>query len=69
LAVEALGSAEQEHCMGSMEGWLYVIESNRLMMTHPRKRYFVICGNWACFWKDKPANREEVKILCPITGY
>jgi len=46
--------------MGSMEGWLYLIESNRLMMTNPRKRYFVICGNWACFWKDKPANREEV---------
>lgn len=49
--------------MESMEGWLYLIESNRLMMTNPRKRYFVICGNRACFWKDKPANRDEVNPL------
>jgi hypothetical protein len=45
-----------------MEGWLYLIEHNRLMMTNPRKRYFLICGNRACFWKEKPANSEEAPI-------
>lgn len=48
--------------MGSMEGWLYLIGSNRLMMTNPRKRYVVLCGNQARFYKDKPAHREEAPI-------
>lgn len=41
-----------------MEGWLYLIESNRLMMRYPRKRYFILTGNRASFYKEKPAQNE-----------
>lgn len=43
-----------------MEGWLYLIESNRLMMTQPRKRYFVLRENHVSMYKEKPAHRDEV---------
>nr|PNR33495.1 hypothetical protein PHYPA_025439 [Physcomitrium patens] len=48
--------------MAIMEGWLYLIESNKLMMTHPRKRYFVLSGNQARYYKEKPAYRQEAPL-------
>jgi hypothetical protein len=46
-----------------MEGWLFLIESNRLMMKYPRKRYFILTGNRASFYKEKPAQNEVSLFL------
>ncbi|KAH8935093.1 hypothetical protein BDL97_17G012300 [Sphagnum fallax] len=47
-------------CGAHMEGWLYLIQTTRLMMTQPRQRYFMLVGSRALYYKEKPAHRDEV---------
>jgi hypothetical protein len=49
-------------CGGHMEGWLYLIQTTRLMMTQPRQRYFMLVGSRALYYKEKPAHRDEVQF-------
>jgi hypothetical protein len=49
-------------CGAHMEGWLYLIQTTRLMMTQPRQRYFMLVGSRALYYKEKPAHRDEVQF-------
>ncbi|KAH8935095.1 hypothetical protein BDL97_17G012300 [Sphagnum fallax] len=49
-------------CGAHMEGWLYLIQTTRLMMTQPRQRYFMLVGSRALYYKEKPAHRDEAPI-------
>ncbi|XP_073111374.1 protein ENHANCED DISEASE RESISTANCE 2-like isoform X4 [Elaeis guineensis] len=45
-----------------MEGWLYLIRSNRLGLQYSRKRYFVLEDNALNCYKAVPASRREDPI-------
>ncbi|XP_073002690.1 protein ENHANCED DISEASE RESISTANCE 2-like isoform X2 [Typha latifolia] len=47
---------EEEH--RRMEGWLYLIGSNRLGLRYPRKRYFVLEDNALNWYKAAPASKR-----------
>lgn len=43
-----------------MEGWLYVIRSNRLGLPYSRKRYFVLQDSCLNCFKSAPLSKKEV---------
>ncbi|PKI56372.1 hypothetical protein CRG98_023257, partial [Punica granatum] len=45
-----------------MEGWLYLIRSNRFGLQYSRKRYFVLKDCWLKSFKTLPINDEEEPI-------
>ncbi|KAJ1403096.1 START-like domain superfamily [Sesbania bispinosa] len=45
-----------------MEGWLYLIRSNRFSQNYSRKRYFVLKENVLRSFKIKPASQMEVHV-------
>ncbi|XP_072960754.1 protein ENHANCED DISEASE RESISTANCE 2-like isoform X2 [Typha angustifolia] len=50
---------EEEEEERRMEGWLYIIRSNRLGLQYSRKRYFVLEGNALNCYKAVPASKKE----------
>ena len=48
---------------GRMEGWLYLIRSNRFGQHYLRKRYFNLKDNVLRSFKDKPVSQMEVHSL------
>eukprot|EP00246_Nothoceros_aenigmaticus_P004620 TRINITY_DN16220_c0_g1_i1.p1 TRINITY_DN16220_c0_g1~~TRINITY_DN16220_c0_g1_i1.p1 ORF type:complete len:732 (+),score=134.56 TRINITY_DN16220_c0_g1_i1:125-2320(+) len=44
-----------------MEGWLYLLDS-RMFSSRPRKRYFVLDGTYASWYKAKPGASDEEPI-------
>lgn len=42
-----------------MEGWVYYLNSGKLRLNHPRKRYLVLVGNRASSFRDKPGPGDE----------
>ncbi|KAJ1406400.1 START-like domain superfamily [Sesbania bispinosa] len=51
---------------GKMEGWLYLIRSNRFSQNYSRKRYFVLKENVLRSFKIKPASQMEEPIRSAI---
>ncbi|GFS33053.1 pleckstrin homology (PH) and lipid-binding START domains-containing protein [Actinidia rufa] len=45
---------------GKMEGWLYLIRSNRFGLQYSRKRYFILEDNYLRSFKSKPSSDKEV---------
>lgn len=43
-----------------MEGWLYLIRSNRIGLQYSRKRYFVLEDHVLKSFKAVPASKDEV---------
>jgi hypothetical protein len=52
-----MGSPNSE---GTMEGWLYLIRSNRFGQHYSRKRYFILKENVLRSFKNKPTSQMEV---------
>ncbi|KAG5237742.1 protein ENHANCED DISEASE RESISTANCE [Salix suchowensis] len=44
---------------GKMEGWLYIIRSNRFGLKFLRKRYFILRENYLKCFKTRPISQEE----------
>ena len=59
-AAEAAPAASVEDGM-RMEGWLYLIRSNRFGLQYSRKRYFVLEDAALRCYKSPPASKREVK--------
>ncbi|GMP98761.1 hypothetical protein CsSME_00046523 [Camellia sinensis var. sinensis] len=51
---------------GRMEGWLYLIRSNRFGLQYSRKRYFVLQGHHLRSFKSVPASKNEDPIRSAI---
>ncbi|XP_057856726.1 protein ENHANCED DISEASE RESISTANCE 2 isoform X1 [Cryptomeria japonica] len=45
-----------------MEGWLYVIQPNRLRLQFPRKKYFILQGNALLCFKSMPSTGHEEPV-------
>lgn len=45
---------------GRMEGWLYLIRSNRIGLQYSRKRYFVLQDHLLKSFKSVPLSPDEV---------
>lgn len=45
---------------GRMEGWLYLIRSNRIGLQYSRKRYFVLEDHLLKSFKSLPDSKKEV---------
>lgn len=62
--VGAEASAEAADLMppesGKMQGWLYLIRSNRLGLQYSRKRFFILDGNSLNCFKSLPSSASEV---------
>lgn len=43
-----------------MEGWLYLIRSNRIGLQYSRKRYFVLQDHFLKSYKSIPLSKNEV---------
>lgn len=43
-----------------MEGWLYLVRSNRIGLQYSRKRYFVLEGHSLKSFKSVPVSNNEV---------
>lgn len=48
---------------GRMEGWLYLIRSNRIGLQYSRKRYFVLQDQLLQSFKSSPITKNEVYLL------
>lgn len=46
-----------------MEGWLYLIRSNRFGLQYSRKRYFVLEENCLHCFKAVPSSKKEVVVF------
>ncbi|RZR77723.1 hypothetical protein BHM03_00002874, partial [Ensete ventricosum] len=57
-----MGISSEEAEDRRMQGWLYLVRSNRLGLQYSRKRYFVLDGNALNCYKNVPASNREV--LC-----
>lgn len=56
---------------GRMEGWLYLIRSNRIGLQYSRKRYFVLEDHLLKSFKSVPVSPDEVCIFdlrCALCG-
>ncbi|KAJ8751476.1 hypothetical protein K2173_016693 [Erythroxylum novogranatense] len=49
-----------------MEGWLYLIRSNRIGLQYSRKRYFVLEGHVLKSFKSVPTSRDEGPVRSAI---
>lgn len=45
---------------GKMEGWLYLIRSNRFGLQYSRKRFFILEENCLKSFKSKPTSDSQV---------
>lgn len=45
-----------------MEGWLYLVRSNRFTQHYSRKRYFILKENVLRNFKTKPTSQMEVNF-------
>ncbi|RWW54618.1 hypothetical protein BHE74_00038792, partial [Ensete ventricosum] len=67
-----MGISSEEAEDRRMQGWLYLVRSNRLGLQYSRKRYFVLDGNALNCYKNVPAsNREVVYVftLCSASNH
>lgn len=48
---------------GRMEGWLFLIRSNRFGLQYSRKRYFVLEDHYLKSFKSVPISKDEVHDL------
>ncbi|RWW33690.1 hypothetical protein GW17_00001581 [Ensete ventricosum] len=55
-----MGISSEEAEDRRMQGWLYLVRSNRLGLQYSRKRYFVLDGNALNCYKNVPASNREV---------
>ncbi|PQQ08721.1 protein ENHANCED DISEASE RESISTANCE 2-like [Prunus yedoensis var. nudiflora] len=51
---------------GTMEGWLYIIGSNRLGLQYSRKRYFILKDNCLRSFKAKPSSDSEEPVRSAV---
>ncbi|XP_010253703.1 PREDICTED: protein ENHANCED DISEASE RESISTANCE 2-like [Nelumbo nucifera] len=51
---------------GKMEGWLYLIRSNRIGLQYSRKRYFILQNNCLKNFKSMPTSEEEDPLRSAI---
>lgn len=51
---------------GVMEGWLYLIRSNRFGLQYSRKRYFVLEDHFLRSFKSVPDSKTEVFFCSPF---
>ncbi|XP_024017099.1 protein ENHANCED DISEASE RESISTANCE 2 isoform X1 [Morus notabilis] len=51
---------------GRMEGWLYLIRSNRIGLQYSRKRYFVLEAHHLRSFKSVPASNDEEPVKSAI---
>ncbi|KAF3454986.1 hypothetical protein FNV43_RR05434 [Rhamnella rubrinervis] len=51
---------------GRMEGWLYLIRSNRIGLQYSRKRYFVLNGHHLKSFKSVPTSNNEEPVKSAI---
>lgn len=58
-----MGSSQNE---GKMEGWLYLIRSNRIGLQYSRKRYFVLEGHHLRSFKSVPTSNDEEPVKSAI---
>ncbi|KAI4322275.1 hypothetical protein L6164_021986 [Bauhinia variegata] len=58
-----MGSSQND---GTMEGWLYLIRSNRFGLQFSRKRYFVLDGHHLKSFKSVPSSTNEHPIRSAI---
>ncbi|KAJ7560195.1 hypothetical protein O6H91_04G118000 [Diphasiastrum complanatum] len=49
-----------------VEGWLYIIHARRIRIRSPRKRYFLLTGDCAACYKNKPVNGKEETIKAGV---
>ncbi|GLU11822.1 hypothetical protein SLE2022_285420 [Rubroshorea leprosula] len=52
-------AGSSQNCEMKMEGWLYIIRSNRFGLQYSRKRYFVLEGHLLKIFKSMPASNLE----------
>lgn len=48
---------------GRMEGWLYLIRSNRIGLQYSRKRYFILQDHLLKSFKSVPLTPDEVYLV------
>ena len=69
---DAAGGAEEGM---RMEGWLYLIRSNRFGLQYSRKRYFVLEDAALRCFKSAPSSKREVnnartpRLHVPVVGF
>ncbi|PSS33394.1 Protein ENHANCED DISEASE RESISTANCE 2-like [Actinidia chinensis var. chinensis] len=51
---------------GKMEGWLYLIRSNRFGLQYSRKRYFILEDNYLRSFKSKTSSDKEEPLRSAI---
>ena len=51
---------------GRMEGWLFLIRSNRFGLQYSRKRYFVLEDHHLKSFKSVPISKNEVNDLSSL---
>ncbi|XP_010264665.1 PREDICTED: protein ENHANCED DISEASE RESISTANCE 2-like isoform X2 [Nelumbo nucifera] len=51
---------------GTMEGWLYLIRSNRIGLQYSRKRYFILQDHCLTSFKSTPISRKEDPVRSAI---
>lgn len=51
---------------GRMEGWLFLIRSNRFGLQYSRKRYFVLEDHYLKSFKSVPISKDEVPVRSAI---
>ncbi|XP_050157500.1 protein ENHANCED DISEASE RESISTANCE 2-like isoform X2 [Malus sylvestris] len=51
---------------GKMEGWLYIIGSNRFGLQYSRKRYFILKDNCLRSFKAKPSSDSEEPVRSAV---
>jgi hypothetical protein len=69
-AAAAAAAANGEEGM-RMEGWLYLIRSNRFGLQYSRKRYFVLEDAALRCFKSAPSSKREVtpaRLPSPVSG-
>lgn len=59
LVSSAMGPPKND---GKMEGWLYLIRSNRFGLQYSKKRFFVLQDDCLKSFKSVPVSEDEVRI-------
>ncbi|CAL9075498.1 unnamed protein product [Musa acuminata var. zebrina] len=64
-----MGISSEEAQDRRMQGWLYLVRSNRLGLQYSRKRYFVLDGNALNCYKNVPASNKEEPIRSAVIDF
>ncbi|URD98530.1 hypothetical protein MUK42_30373 [Musa troglodytarum] len=64
-----MGISSEEAEDRRMQGWLYLVRSNRLGLQYSRKRYFVLDGNALNCYKNVPASKKEEPIRSAVIDF